>query len=57
VVNARDHIKADCMILATAIIEKSDILYTDDDHLIKLAAGYMRAEKMPEVQNQPDLLQ
>jgi hypothetical protein len=45
----RSKIKIDTMILGIAVTKKANILYTEDVPLTKLAHGYIRAEKVPEI--------
>ena len=46
--STRKLIKADCMILATAIVRGVDCIYSHDPHLEKLSQGYIEIRKMPE---------
>jgi len=45
-------VKFDCLVLACALSQKADIIYSHDDTLIRMAEKKMRAEKMPAVPQQ-----
>ncbi len=48
-------IHADLKIVATALAQEVDVLYTHDDNVIKLASAYLVARNMPDQQVQLDL--
>lgn len=43
----REKFKADCLILAVAIKNKADCIYSYDDGLVKIAKGYIKVKEMP----------
>jgi predicted nucleic acid-binding protein len=43
----RAKVKADLMILATALVRKADALYTHDGPLAKVAEGFIEVRKLP----------
>ena len=43
----RAKVKADLMILATALVRKADILYTNDGPLAKVATGRIEVRSLP----------
>ena len=51
--SSRRAIKADCMILATAIAHGATLIYTEDGRLTNLAADHISVSGLPEVPPQP----
>lgn len=45
----REALKADLMIIATAVTHKAEVLYTHNDHVISLAQGAINAFKFTDV--------
>ena len=48
----REELKADCMIVATAISRNAHILYTHDNKLMKFAAGKINVSDIPNIPEQ-----
>ena len=48
----RSVVKADAMIMATAIVHKAKILFSNDGNLDKLAQGFIEVKTMDDVQFQ-----
>jgi len=45
----RAQMRADCQIVATALVNRADCIYTYDVNIDKFACGLIRTEKMPEI--------
>lgn len=52
---SRDHLKLDCLILATAISAGAIVIYSQDGHLEDLAEGRIQVCKVPEIASQLEL--
>ena len=53
----REELKADCMIVATAIAHKADAIITHDKKLAVFADGFIKCSEIPEIARQMDLLE
>lgn len=51
----RQELKADCMIVATAITRNAEVLYSHDSNLKKFANGNIEVREIPELQYQEKL--
>lgn len=52
----RSEVRTDCMIVATAAARGAACIYSNDDDIHEIAYGYIRAERMPEILTQMNLL-
>lgn len=51
----RQELKADCMIVATALVQKAEAIYSHDEKLRKFAEGVIPVLEIPRPQEQPRL--
>lgn len=52
----KNHLKIDCMIVATAITRKADCIYSYDRGLQKFAEGYIEVREIPNFPSQQSLI-
>jgi predicted nucleic acid-binding protein len=52
----KNHLKIDCMIVATAITRKADCIYSYDRGLQKFAEGYIEVREIPDSSSQQSLI-
>lgn len=52
----KNHLKIDCMIVATAITRKADCIYSYDRGLQKFAEGYIDVREIPDFPSQQSLI-
>lgn len=45
----RAQMRADCQIVATALVNRAECIFTYDDNIDKFACGTIRTERMPEI--------
>lgn len=53
----KSELKADCMIVATAVARGTSCIYSNDDTLQKFAEGYIDVHEMPDILTQLDLFE
>ncbi|MBY6273961.1 MAG: hypothetical protein CW346_17455 [Bacillaceae bacterium] len=51
----RTKLKVDCQVLGIAKRHQVDVLYTNDNGLLRMAKNFVRAERLPEIQIQGSL--
>jgi hypothetical protein len=53
--SGREKIKVDCMIVAIAVAQKANVLYSEDADIIKIANGFVNVKTIPDIPYQYEL--